>query len=83
MGAVASQRQLVDAWWRQLDEPTRARLLALSEGDLLPGDLALAAQMAEVSVIAVGTVFVEDGYEALYEQPDALRALLEEQQRRG
>ena len=83
MGAVPSQRQLVHAWWRQLDQPARRRLLALSEGDFLPGDLALNAQLAEVSVIAVGTVLVEDGYQALYEQPDALRALLEEEQRAG
>ncbi|WP_328291658.1 hypothetical protein OG218_02690 [Kineococcus sp. NBC_00420] len=59
-----------------MDQATRARLLALGEGDFLPGDLALDAQMAGVSVIAVGTVLVDSGYEARYEQPDLLADLL-------
>ena len=73
---VGGQRALLRAWWEQVDQATRARLLALGEGDFLPGDLALDAQMAGVSVIAVGTVLVDSGYEALYEQPDVLADLL-------
>jgi hypothetical protein len=73
---AGGQRGLLRAWWEQVDQATRARLLALGEGDFLPGDLALDAQMAGVSVIAVGTVLVDGGYEALYEQPDALTDLL-------
>jgi hypothetical protein len=37
-------------------------------------------QMAGVSVIAVGTVLIEGEYEACYEQPDVLRALLKQEQ---
>ncbi len=73
---AGGQRALLRAWWEQVDQATRARLLALGEGDFLPGDLALDAQMAGVSVIAVGTVLVDSGYEARYEQPDLLADLL-------
>jgi hypothetical protein len=76
---AGGQRALLRAWWEQVDQATRARLLALGEGDFLPGDLALDAQMAGVSVIAVGTVLVESDYEALYEQPDVLADLLTEE----
>ena len=36
-----------------------------------------------MSVIAVGTVEAEDGYEALHEQPDVLVELLDEVRQRG
>ncbi|MFD0485544.1 hypothetical protein ACFQ46_23380 [Kineococcus sp. GCM10028916] len=80
---VGGQRALLRAWWEQVDQATRARLLTLGEGDFLPGDLALDAQMAGVSVIAVGTVLVDGGYEALYEQPDVLTDLLGHEREQG
>jgi hypothetical protein len=76
---AGGQRARFRAWWEQVDQATRARLLALGEGDFLPGDLALDAEMAGVSVIALGTVLVDSGYEALYEQPDVLADLLREE----
>jgi hypothetical protein len=68
-GTVRGQRALVRTWWAQVDEVTRRRLLRLGPGDHLPPDAALDLQMLGVTVIALGTVAVGDGYEALYEQP--------------
>jgi hypothetical protein len=70
------QRALVQAWWEQLDEVSRRRLLRLAPEDFLPPDAALDLQMLGVTVIAVGTVAVEDGYDALYEQPADVIELL-------
>lgn len=66
---VPGQRALLETWWAQLDQVTRRRLLRLTPEDFLPADVALDLQMVGVRVIAVGTVAVEDGYDALYEQP--------------
>ena len=72
----SGQRVLVQAWWEQLDEVARRRLLRLAPGDFLPADAALDLQVLGVTVIAVGTVPGEDGYDALYEQPADVVALL-------
>ena len=70
----------MDAWWRQLHEGDRRRLLALSAQDYLPADFAMPLQVAGVAVIAVGTRKVGEQYEGLYEQPQVLRDLLDQLQ---
>jgi hypothetical protein len=75
---MTGQRELIQRWWQQVAEPTRTRLLGLAAGDFLPSDVALELQMVGVTVIAVGTVAVAEGYDALYEQPEPFREVLEE-----
>lgn len=77
------QEALIEAWWGQLDESTRRRLLRLAPEDFLPADVALDLQMAGVTVIAVGTVASGNGYDGLYEQPGILLASLQERRRAG
>ncbi|NYD24918.1 hypothetical protein [Kineococcus aurantiacus] len=64
-----------------MDETTRQRLLELDVDDFLPPDVALDLQMAGVAVLAVGTVAVPEGYDALYEQPGPLVRVLEGERR--
>ena len=77
-GGGVSERDAVVAWWQELEEGDRRRLLALPAQAHLPADFALSLQLAEVRVIAVGTTKVGEHYEGLYEQPQVLRDLLDE-----
>ena len=48
------QANAVRAWFVELDDVDRGRLLRLDEADLLPEDLAVGSIMAAVTVVSIG-----------------------------
>ncbi|WP_432536876.1 hypothetical protein [Kineococcus arenarius] len=74
---MTTQADAVRAWWADLDEVDRRRVLRLDEADPLPEDLAVGLAMHGVSVVPLDSSPV-DGRPVGYVAPGVLVDLLAE-----